>query len=714
MESSSVTIYRDNFGVPHIYADKEAAGYFGLGYAEAADQLEILLRRHLQGRGELAVAFGPEFIESDLQARGWMHTEEAQAGFNRMSPQLQGNYEQYVAGVNRYMEEHPEAVPDWGRPLEPIDPVIHSRDIFWSAYQAGHGIKACQNGGVQLSPRAEAQVADRQKQASNEWFLAPWRTAENATMVLTDPHGGIDGTFVYEARLHAGEIHQAGYYIGPSPLLLHTRDIAWAMTTGSPLVSDCYEVEVDPDNPRRYRFDGQWQEMITRDVTIEVAGGESVTRTFEYTRHNEVLSPVVARVDDKAYIISTPYMHIAGQYDEDLYRLGLAKNVREAREALSGLGMFSQNVLVGDKAGESFYVRIGRTPRRPEGYDWTHPVPGNTSETAWQGIHPLADLVHIENPPQGYMQNCNVWPALMWKDSPLTPDHYPDYIYNEDLILTARGERAIEILSRAANFTLADAFELVLDEKWISSELWTMALTKAVENQPKLVASKGPEFRRVLHGLLNFNGYARADSTEALYHYYWRDINWSLLTADDFGVILKSVSCDKPIDDRLQVALLDGVSQVTNKLIKEHGTTEHRLGDVFRIGKAGHSFPIGGISIMSNDPFNQCGWHELACNMTMRAFSDNVLDSQKLPDPDENGHRFVRMGSRMLLLTVLTDPVQSFSLHNFGQSQNPDSPHFIDQARMFSERRLKPVYFEKAELMPHVESTVILDVKLPL
>jgi len=253
----------------------------------------------------------------------------------------------------------------------------------------------------------------------------------------------------------------------------------------------------------------------------------------------------------------------------------------------------------------------------------------------------------------------------------------------------------------------------VLDEKWVGSESWRTALRQAVEHYPEIVASESPHFRRVIHGLLNFDGFARAESVEALHHYYWREINWSLLTAEDLASILSSAERDEIIDDRLQTVLLDGVAQVTEKMLAEHGTTEYRLGDVFRVGRGGQSFPIGGISIMSNDPYRQCGWHPFACVMTLRAFSDVIFDGKELPGPDEHGHRFVRMGSRMLLLTAFTDPLQSFSLHVFGQSQRPGSPHFVDQARMSSERRLKPVYFEKAELLPHVVSTVTLDVEPP-
>jgi hypothetical protein len=68
-------------------------------------------------------------------------------------------------------------------------------------------------------------------------------------------------------------------------------------------------------------------------------------------------------------------------------------------------------------------------------------------------------------------------------------------------------------------------------------------------------------------------------------------------------------------------------------------------------------------------------------------------------------------GSRLLRLTVFTNPIQSFSIHNFGQSSRSESPHYDDQAaRLSSERRVKPVYFEKAELLPRVKSERTLEV----
>src|SRR5439155_7818799 len=161
-------------------------------------------------------------------------------------------------------------------------------------------------------------------------------------------------------------------------LLVTTRRVAWGMTTGAPDVSDCYEIEVDPATPRRYLYDGKPAPIEARPVTVRVKDGAPVTRPLEYTRHNGVLSPVVARAGGKAYVVSTSFMHDAGLFDEEVYRMNLARNVGEVKQAMKLLGMFPQNVMVGDAEGGSFYLRAGKTPRRPAGFDWKRPVPGNT------------------------------------------------------------------------------------------------------------------------------------------------------------------------------------------------------------------------------------------------------------------------------------------------------------------------------------------------
>jgi len=707
-----VTIYRDDWGVPHIYADREEDGYYGLGYATAEDQLDYALRIFLSASGQAAAAFGREALEQDYASRLWRHAEEAQAGFARLSPELQRNYRAYVRGMERWMREHPDQVPTWASKLEPWDPVAVSRWMLWLAYQVGDGLGDCQAGGIQLS-RLETQAVEQQSTlASNEWIIAPWRTADGALMMLSDPHGGVDGQFVFEFRMHAGRLSMAGYSVLAMPLLVQTRRVAWGMTTGAPDVSDCYEIELMANGQRRYRYDGKPMTIERRPVTIAVKGEAPVIRHAEYTRHNGVLSPVIARSGGKAYVVSTTYMHEAGVFDEEVYRMVLASNIAGVREAMRSLGMFPQNVMAGDADGNSWYVRAGRTPKRPAGYDWKRPVPGNTSRSAWLGIHPLDDLVQIESPATGYMQNNNIGPDQMFPGSPLTADRYPADIYNDTPGRTnSRGRRAVEVLSRAYRFTVEDAIELALDEKWIDTERWRAALARALARLPERAASAGIDFRSAADRLLRFDGQARSGSAGALTYWYWREA----LSAGPGGVPVEvlrpSFVSSDTISMGLAVRLVDAVDSAVATMKRLHGKIDLTLGEVFRIGRGGmSSWPVGGVGLLPRD-LRQCegelltSWSEV-CVMTLRAFIPG--------NPDSLGRRHATIGSRLLRLTVFTNPIQSFTIHNFGQSSRRDSPHYDDQAaRLSSDRRVKPIYFEKSELLPHVKSERTLAIPTP-
>jgi hypothetical protein len=72
--------------------------------------------------------------------------------------------------------------------------------------------------------------------------------------------------------------------------------------------------------------------------------------------------------------------------------------------------------------GNTYHQRTGRVPRRPTGYDWSRPVPGDTAATLWEGVHETCELVQIVNPLTGWMQNCNIALDTMTEDSPMTAD----------------------------------------------------------------------------------------------------------------------------------------------------------------------------------------------------------------------------------------------------------------------------------------------------
>jgi acyl-homoserine lactone acylase PvdQ len=707
-DSGQVVIRRDEFGVPHIFASSVEAGYYGLGYAQAEDQLTALLQLFLRARGELATAVGRPALASDVEQRRWRHVEAARTGFRRASPALQSAYRHYVAGIEAFLSDHPAARPRWAPRLEAEDAMAMARSLLWLGYQAGMGLADCRRGGIKLPSVSATTPVDQPMLASDEWVLAPWRTADHATIVLSDPHGEIDGTIFYEFRLHAGPLQSSGYALGPLLLLAHNRSLGWGQTTGNPDVADCYEVLVDPANPRRFRFDGAWQTMTTRQETFVVAGGAPVTRTLEYTRHNGVLSPVVARVGDKAYVVSSAYMDSLATpaLDEEVFRLNLAANVGEAKAAMASVGMYPQNVMFGDADGNIWYVRAGRTPIRPTGFDWTKPVPGNGSATAWKGIHPLADLVQVANPKEGYLSNNNIAPDMMLPDPPLSAASYPAYLFNDRPGRTnTRGLRAIEALSRAYAFTIDDAIDLALDDKWYGVESWQRLLTRALAARPDWIRARPAPTRRVIDALIRFDGHARVTSTAALQFVYWQEALGRLLPPALLPDLDRALGDQGEPPAPIAAAVTGAVDSAVAELERRRGGIDAPLGDEFRLRRgAGPSWPLGGVSILPKNR-SQCvvpiEWDQ-ACLVTLRAMT--------FGPPDSAGQRWPIIGSRALRLVSFTRPIRAYSLHLFGQSTDPASPHAADQIALSSARKLKPEYFEPAELVGHVKSTVTLTI----
>ena len=258
-----------------------------------------------------------------------------------------------------------------------------------------------------------------------------------------------DGSY-YEYRLQGGDFMSAGFAVGALLWQAQNQHVAWALTTGNPDIGDCYAVETDADNPRSYLYDGQPRIMEVHKETFRSASGKVVEKEFEYTRHNGVLSPVVGREGRIAYVVSMSQMHDAGLIDDEIYRMNRASSVNELREALKTLGMLPQNLMAVDDRGHGYYLRAGKTPRRPAGHDWTGPVPGNTSATAWLGIHPLEDMIEVLNPPQGYLQNNNVAADALFAEGNIDAAKYPAYMFNDvPGRVTTRGRRSLDVLSKA-------------------------------------------------------------------------------------------------------------------------------------------------------------------------------------------------------------------------------------------------------------------------
>src|SRR5262245_4039536 len=484
LASDEATIYRDEYGIPHVFAQTLEAASYAIGYAQAEDRLEELLKNYRKANGTMAEVFGPDSYRSDMIQRMWRHSEISRERYNEVSPKMRACIEAYQDGIKAFMKEHPDQVPKWAQEIHPWDVVALGRYIIWG-WPLGEAGGDLQRGGLQPDP-----VAYR---GSNEMLIAPSRTAMNAPIAVIDPHLSWYGEFrFYQVRIYAGEYNVSGVSIlgVPFPSLGLSRYCSGAMTTGGPDTSDIYEEELNPSNPRQYRYDGQWRDIKVRKEKIGVKKGDGVNSQeveIEYTHHG----PIVAHKSGKAYSMAIPYANEVGLTDQ-IHEMMTARNLDEMKRALSRLQLMAKNLNVGTGEGDIYYVRNGRVPIRAKGVDPSKPIPGNTSATEWQGTHGLGDLVQITNPPTGYMHNCNVTPFGMMKDSPLVPEKYLSYVYNASKTAPRhqRAEMMTDLLDAGKKVTLDQAIDIAFSPQVYHAELWQARLKQAWE---KSAASATPD-----------------------------------------------------------------------------------------------------------------------------------------------------------------------------------------------------------------------------
>jgi len=672
-QGDKVTLYRDEYGVPHIFAANIEAGAFALGYAQAEDRLEDLLKGYRLASGTMAEAFGPNFYNNDLIQHMVRHGAVAREKYKDINPEVRTIIEAYHAGINSFMKEHPEQVPSWAQEIHPWDVVALSRYMLYATVVSQVAVKLAMSGvRLQLPPY----------RGSNEMLIAAKRTALGAPIAIIDPHlNWYDEYRLYPLRIYAGDFKVAGVTVLglPIPILGHNRYCSVAMTTGGPDSADAFEEELNPNNPRQYLYDGKWRDMQVRTERIAVRNGDKIQwreTDIEYSHHG----PVVARKDNKAYTVAIPYADEVGVMEE-LYGMMTARNLKEMKRALSLLQLMPQNIMIGTVQGDIYYVRNGRVPIRPKGVDPIKPIPGNTSKNEWQGIHPFSDLVQIANPPSGYMQNSNVTPFVMMKDSPLTPEKYSEYPYLYNATRTMprhqRAELITELLDAANNVTLEQAFEIAFNTQVWHAELWQTRLKDAWQKANSL--DKSRDAGEVYDLIRIWNRRLDSDSEGAMAYYAFK-------RAFDPKIAAQS----EPPADLTDKQVMDALQKATEWLKQTFGSLRVAYGQYFRIGRRGgsRSWPVSGGGLV-----------EVGMD-TPRSIAFERVGKEMV------GYQ----GQAATQIVVLTNPPQSFAVIPLGISDRKDSKHWDDQAeKLASKSKVAPTYFmKKAELMKHVTAKKVL------
>jgi len=715
----SVTIYRDNFGIPHIVGNTEQAVFFGYGYAQAQDHLERMMLQYRDAQGRRAEVLGKEalggrleFTDHDYRWGGdylqrlFHAKQDVIRNKDKIDPNTYQVLSAFARGVNEYILEHRSQIPGWIDSITPEDIEALERSDYLRFYSVHDAIQ-------KIQPKAYKFT----EFGSNHWAITPFRSANGRVIQVESTHMPWDNRFQnYEAHLIVpGKLNVGGISWFGSPFFLDGFNdrITWSATWNRPNISDVYIEKINPDDRMQYLFEGKWNPIRIERETFSIrtaAGMEEITLPLYYTHHGPIVEFDLKT--NTAYSIRLPNAD-GVNYSTGMYLLMKAHNVSEFQAALSRQLIPRWNFLVTDEKN-IFWVHNAVVARRSDGYDWTKPVPGWTRATDWGPYLPFSDNPQLLNPPTGFLQNCNNPPWLATKNSglrPLAPTPYylqvtPQVRIRKELIrliymflgiipvnrsqlfdsadgeeaLNMRGERVFQVLSGNTKFSFNDMQALALDTYVLSADVIIPLLDRAyAEFFSFLPSHQDPRVSRALEVLHSWDRRSAASSVAFTYLYFWGKAYEDLYSSESFERFTqynrRNINIDSWLEQRRARRALEAALERMQKLF---GTTEIPWGQVNVTIRNG-IFPMDGTGLY------------------------DVLHPDDGPE-QSNGQIFDNDGWGHIMIVMEGEPKEIWSLLPYGESENPSSPHYNDQTTLHSRRELKQFWFSPDQIMDHTES----------
>lgn len=668
----SVTIYRDRFGVPHLYGPTDASVAFGLAWAQAEDNFEHLEDNFIRSLGRGAEVHGEATLQDDKIARALEIPRLSREEYERASPRMRALYDAYAAGLNLFLERRPETKPRLLRHFEPWYPLALMRFKYYQGEFIGY---AGLNPG-DLRVTVEDQPAER-PQGSNAWAVAPAKSASGRALLLINPHVSFLGVGqYYEAHVHSDEglnFSGVGRYGLPLLYMGHNEALGWAHTDDYPDFGDLYlETFDDPGRPLSYRYGNEHRTAVewSEEVRVKTADGVQTRRfTFRKTHHG----PILSEQDGKPVAVRLAKLEEGGWLDQ-WYEMNRARSLGEFKEALRRGAIPYMNITYADRDGNIFYVYNGAVPRRSTKFDWRRPVDGSDPETEWQGYHSFDELPQLTNPASGFVQNCNSSPFATTSEGNPDPARFPAYMIGPE-IDNPRARVSKRILTSQERFSFDEWARAAVDTRVLTAEESLPELFAEWEKLGREDAPRAEALAPLVAELKAWDHVSRVDSPGMT------------LFAEWFGRLR-----DLPQGNQEPWSRVRTLEEVRKELERDWGTWRVAWGDLNRLQRTHWSgsepFSDGRPSLaVPGGP----GWLGIVFNFyTVR------------PGAPEKRH-YGRYGNSYVSVVELGPTVKARSIVYFGQSGDPASPHFLDQAPLYVRGELKPAWFTLEEIRANLE-----------
>jgi acyl-homoserine lactone acylase PvdQ len=678
-QAKRVEIIRDDFGVPHVYGQRDADAVFGLLYAQCEDDFRRVERNYLWALGRLAELEGEQELYSDLRANLYMTTEEAKMAYEKAPDWLKELCVAFADGVNYYLHTHPEVKAQVITRYEPWMPLFFFEGSIGGDIEriSTAGLKAFyEPGTAQLSLTREQQLEQllaEEPKGSNGIAIAPSMSESGNAMLLINPHTSFyfrpEVHVVSEEGLNAyGAVTWGQFFVYQG----FNEKTGWIHTSNFVDFIDEFVEDVTVENGNHYYRYGNLKRFVeTKQITLKYKeGGQLKEKDFTiYRTHHGPITHL-----EKGKWVATKINWNPVQALIQSYTRTKLANYAEFKEMMNLRTNSSNSTVFADAEGNIGYFHGNFIPKRNPDLDFSKPVDGADPFTDWHGLHTVDESILILNPGTGWIQNCNSTPFTAAGAFSPKRENYPAYMAPDQE--NFRGLHAIKVLEEQKEKLSLDGFLALAHDPYLPAFAFLI---------PELLGSISSTFPAVYAPameLLRAWDYRTSKESVAMSiaHFYGENYQRRFRSLSRFAEPDPNAKIPTPAE--LQAVLIQTLEQMNT----DFGTWNTPWGEINRFQRLSGAIDAGFDDAKPYVPVGLASgnWGALA------AYGARTSQNTKRL----YGYR----GNSFVAVVEFGEKVRAKSILAGGQQSDPNSPHFFDQAQRYADVNFKEVAFYRSDV----------------